>query len=157
MPVPKSFSMIEAAAICETYFTVYSNVFMRCQLKPGESFLVHGGTSGIGTTAIQLAKAFKCKVFTTAEGPEKCKACLGLGADYAIDYKSDTKFEDVIAEKTNKKGVDVILDIICGDYVQRNIKSMNEDGRMVIIALQHGPKVYLYIYILLVIGSSFID
>lgn len=140
MPIPKGFTMTEAAAICETYFTVYSNVFMRAGLRPGEKFLVHGGTSGIGTTAIQLAKASDCTVYTTAEGTDKCKACLGLGADYAIDYTSDTKFEDVIAETTEKKGVDVILDMICGDYVQRNIKSLNEDGRLVIIALMHGPK-----------------
>nr|QGJ83583.1 quinone oxidoreductase [Opalinidae sp.] len=141
LPVPKGLSMIEAAGICETYFTVYSNIFMRGKLGHNEKVLIHGGTSGIGTTAIQLCKSWGCEVFTTSDGKDKCKSCIDLGADHAIDYTDkNIKFEDYILEKTKNRGVDVILDIVCGEYVQRNIKSLNEDGRLIIIALLGGPK-----------------
>ncbi|KAK8816805.1 hypothetical protein WA577_002202, partial [Blastocystis sp. JDR] len=140
LPVPKNTDMIHAAAICESFFTAYSNVFMRGQLKPGESFMVHGGTSGIGTSAIQMAKAFGNKVYTTAEGPEKVAACKKLGADVVVDYTKEDFFE-VIKAETKKRGVDVILDFIGGDYAEKNIKLLAEDGRMVIIGFLKGPRV----------------
>lgn len=137
LPVPKGYSMVEAAALPETMFTVWHNVVERGQLKAGERFLVHGGAGGIGTTAIQLAKALGAEVFTTAGGPEKCAACRKLGADHAIDYRSED-FVAVIKEATGGKGVNVILDMIGGDYLPRNIKSLGMDGRMVSIAFMNG-------------------
>lgn len=139
LPVPAGYDMVRAAAIPETFFTVWYNVFMRCRLAAGESFLVHGGTSGIGTTAIQLARQFGAKVFATAGSPEKCKACTELGADRAIDYRVED-FVAVIAEETGNKGVDVILDMVGGDYLPRNIKSLAADGRHASIAFLKGPK-----------------
>jgi putative PIG3 family NAD(P)H quinone oxidoreductase len=139
LPIPKPLSLIEAAALPETFFTVWHNVFQRGALKSGETFLVHGGTSGIGTVAIQLAKAFGARVFTTAGGPEKCAACSALGADYAIDYRSED-FAQVIATETGGRGVDVILDMVGGDYLNRNIKSLAPDGRHVSIAFLKGAK-----------------
>ncbi|HVI52653.1 MAG TPA: NAD(P)H-quinone oxidoreductase [Candidatus Sulfotelmatobacter sp.] len=139
LPVPASYDMVRAAAIPETFFTVWYNVFMRAHLGAGESFLVHGGTSGIGTTAIQLAKHFGAKVFATAGSPEKCASCRELGADRAIDYRSED-FVEVIAAETGKAGVDVILDMVGGDYLPRNIKSLATDGRHVSIAFLKGPK-----------------
>jgi NADPH:quinone reductase len=115
------------------------NVFQRSGLKPGESFLVHGGSSGIGTTAIQLAKAFGCTVFTTAGNREKVKACKELGADLAINYK-DEDFVEAVKEATGGKGVDVILDMVGGDYIPRNIKALAEDGRLSFIAFLGGAK-----------------
>jgi putative PIG3 family NAD(P)H quinone oxidoreductase len=139
LPLPKGFSLEQAAALPETFFTVWVNVFQRSGLKPGESFLVHGGTSGIGTTAIQLAKAFGCTVFTTAGSPEKVKACKDLGADHAINYKEED-FVYVVNEFTGGKGVDVILDMVGGDYIPRDIKALAEDGRLSFIAFLGGAK-----------------
>jgi len=139
LPVPAGYDMVRAAALPETFFTVWYNVFMRAHLAAGESFLVHGGTSGIGTTAIQLAKHFGAKVFTTAGSAEKCASCRELGADRAIDYRSED-FVEVIAAETGKKGVDVILDMVGGEYLPRNIKSLATDGRHVSIAFMKGPK-----------------
>jgi len=140
LPVPAGLSMIEAAALPETFFTVWHNVFQRGGLKPGESFLVHGGTSGIGVTAIQLAKAFGAKVYATAGSAEKCEACRALGADVAIDYKTQD-FGEAIKADTQGRGVDVILDMVGGDYVDRNIRSLGDDGRLVNIGYQSGSKV----------------
>ena len=139
LPVPDGMSMAQAAALPETYFTVYSNVFMRGGLKAGERFLVHGGSSGIGTTAIQLAKAFGARVFATAGNDEKCKACLDLGAEQAINYR-DADFVDVMRAEG---GANLILDMVGGDYIPRNIKSLDLDGRLVQIAFLQGPKVEL--------------
>jgi len=139
LAVPPGIDDVAAAAIPETFFTVWSNVFDRGRLVPGETFMVHGGTSGIGTTAIQLAKAFGARVIATAGSAEKCQACRDLGADLAIDYKT----QDFVAETkafTDRKGVDVILDMIGGDYVARNYDAAAADGRIVQIAVQGGPK-----------------
>jgi NADPH:quinone reductase len=140
LPVPKGFSLVEAAALPETFFTVWTNLFERGALKPGESTLIHGGSSGIGTTAIQLAKHFGARVFTTAGSREKCQACEKLGADVAIEYKRED-FAAIIKEKTAGRGVDVILDMIGGDYFQRNINSLAVDGRLVSIAYARGARV----------------
>lgn len=137
--IPRGMDMASAAALPETYFTVWTNVFERGGLKAGETFLMHGGSSGIGTTAIQLAKQFGARVIVTAGSDDKCQACLDLGADAAINYRNED-FVERIAELTDKKGVDVILDIVGGDYLPRNLKCMAVDGRLVQIALQHGPK-----------------
>ena len=145
LPVPKGFSMVEAAAVPETFFTVWTNVFERGALKPGETLLVHGGSSGIGTTAIQLAKAFGATVFTTAGNADKCRACEALGADRAIDYKTED-FVAVIKEATGGRGVDVVLDMVGGDYVARDIEIMAPDGRHVSIAFLQGPKVSLNLF-----------
>tara|TARA_A100001037_G_C15123331_1_gene624948 strand:- start:1238 stop:2242 length:1005 start_codon:yes stop_codon:yes gene_type:complete len=142
LPIPDGFSMTEAAGIPETTFTVWHNVFQRAYLRKGERFLVHGGSSGIGTTAIQLAKAFGAEVFTTAGSHEKCNACEAIGADHAINYKEDDWFE-VIRKKTEKQGVDVILDMVGGRYIQKNIDSLNWDGRLSIIAFLTGAKAEL--------------
>jgi NADPH:quinone reductase len=140
LPVPNGFSLVEAAALPETFFTVWTNLFERGALKPGESTLIHGGSSGIGTTAIQLAKHFGSRVFTTAGSREKCQACEKLGADVAIEYKRED-FAAIIKEKTAGRGVDVILDMIGGDYFQRNINSLSMDGRLVSIAYARGARV----------------
>ena len=138
LPVPAGLSMIEAAAIPETYFTVWTNVFQRGGLKAGETLLVHGGSSGIGTTAIQLAKAFGAFVIVTAGSDEKCKACLALGADVAINYRA----QDFVAEmEKNGLKADVILDMVGGGYVARNIKVAALNGRIVQIAFQQGSKI----------------
>lgn len=139
LPVPRGLTMTEAAAIPETFFTVWSNVFDRAALKPGETVLVHGGTSGIGTTAIQLAKAFGATVFATAGSDEKCAVMRDLGADMAINYK-DEDFVEVIRRETDKKGVNVILDMVGGDYANRNLKVAAVEGRIVQIAFLHGDK-----------------
>ncbi|PKU26367.1 NAD(P)H-quinone oxidoreductase [Telmatospirillum siberiense] len=138
-PFPKGYTAVQAAALPETFCTVWHNVFQRGALKKGESLLVHGGSSGIGTTAIQLAKAFGSTVYTTAGGGAKCQACLDLGADRAIDYKSED-FVQVIAEATGGRGVDVILDMVGGTYLNRNIKCLAPDGRHVSIAFLEGSK-----------------
>jgi NADPH:quinone reductase len=134
---PAGLSFEEAAAIPETFFTVWHNVFERGALKAGEKFLVHGGSGGIGVTAIQMAKAFGATVFATAGSAEKCAACVGLGADRAIDYSAED-FAEVIKTETAGKGVDVILDMVGGDYIERNIRSLADDGRLVNIAYQKG-------------------
>jgi len=137
LPIPKGYDMIRAAALPETFFTVWHNVVERGGLKTGERFLVHGGAGGIGTTAIQLAKALGATVFATANGEAKCKACRDLGADVAIDY-STSDFVEVIKAETKGKGIDVILDMVGGDYIARNIKSLAADGRLVSIAFLRG-------------------
>ncbi len=142
LPIPSPLDLVSAAAVPEAFFTVWTNVFMRGCLKRGESVLIHGGTSGIGTTAIQLAKAFGAKVFTTARTVEKCKACLALGAIHAINYRKQDFVEEV-RQHTNGRGVDVILDIIAGSYLPRNIKCLAVEGRMVIIATQGGFRTQL--------------
>lgn len=139
LPLPSGYGYIEAAAIPETFFTVWHNVFERGGLKKGETFLVHGGSSGIGTTAIQLAKAFGATVIATAGSKEKCDACLKLGADRAVNYR-DEDFVEVVKEVTNGRGADVILDMVGGDYVDRNYKAAAEDGRIVQIAFLNGAK-----------------
>ncbi|MBC5767167.1 NAD(P)H-quinone oxidoreductase [Ramlibacter albus] len=139
LPVPKGLSDIEAASLPETFFTVWSNVFDRGRLQAGESFMVQGGTSGIGVTAIQMAKAMGAKVIATAGSDDKCKACLELGADHAINYKTQD-FAEKAKEFTGGKGVDVILDMVAGSYVAREVECVAEDGRIVIIAVQGGTK-----------------
>jgi NADPH2:quinone reductase len=140
LAVPQGVSMVEAAAIPETFFTVWHNVFERGALKPGEWLLVHGGTSGIGVTAIQLGAAFGAKVIATAGSPQKCEACVTLGATRAIDYTTED-FVEVVKAETGGRGVDVILDMVGGDYVDRNIRSLADDGRLVNIGYQSGSKV----------------
>jgi putative PIG3 family NAD(P)H quinone oxidoreductase len=139
LPAPSTFSMVESAAIPETYFTVWPNMFERGRLVAGETVLIHGGSSGIGTTAILLAKAFGARVIVTAGSPEKCAACIKLGADGAIDYRRED-FVQRAKELTGGRGPDVILDIIGGEYVQRNYDAAAEDGRIVQVALQRGAK-----------------
>jgi len=138
LPVPKGLSMVEAAALPETYFTVWTNLMQRGGMKKGESVLIHGGTSGIGTTAIQIAKLFGAKeIFATAGSAEKCQACVRLGATRAIDYKRED-FVKVVKEETKNRGVDLILDMVCGPYVPRNLASLAVEGRVVVIALLGG-------------------
>ena len=138
LPVPNGWSMVEAASLPETFFTVWSNVFDRARFQPGESILIHGGTSGIGVTAIQLAKAFDAsQVIVTVGNAAKAEACLKLGADVAINYKE----QDFVAEvksATGGRGVDVILDMVAGSYVERNVQALAEDGRAAVIAVQGG-------------------
>jgi NADPH:quinone reductase len=138
LPVPKGLSDVEAASLPETFFTVWSNVFDRVRLQAGETLLVQGGTSGIGVTAIQMAKALGAKVIATAGSDEKCQACLKLGADHAINYK--TQDFSAEAKKLTESGVNVILDMVAGAYVAREVDCLAEDGRLVIIALQGGVK-----------------
>jgi NADPH2:quinone reductase len=140
LPVPKGVSLIDAGGLPEVYFTVWSNVFDTARLKHGEDFLVHGGSSGIGTAAIQLMHARGHRVFTTAGSPEKCEACVKLGATRAIDYKSED-FVALVKADTNGRGVDVILDMVGGDYVMRNLNTLARGGRLVNIAYQKGAKV----------------
>lgn len=137
LPIPRGFDLIQAASLPETFFTVWHNVFERGALKAGETLLVHGGAGGIGTTAIQLAKALGSKVFATAGGAAKAQACRELGADRAIDYTGED-FVEVIKAEAPKKGVDVILDMVGGDYLPRNIKALAADGRLVSIAFLKG-------------------
>jgi putative PIG3 family NAD(P)H quinone oxidoreductase len=142
LPVPKGFGMVEAAALPETFFTVWTNVFERGRLQPGESFLVHGGSSGIGTTAIQLAKAWGARVFATAGDAAKCRACEELGAEKCVNYKSED-FVEALSKRTDGRGIDVILDMVGGDYTAKNLQLMATDGRCVQIAFLRGPKVEL--------------
>jgi len=139
LPVPENISLEDAAGIPETFFTVWTNVFDRGQLKSGESFLIHGGSSGIGTAAIQLAKAFGATVYTTAGTPEKCEFCENLGADAAINYR-EQDFSEEIKRLTEGKGIDVILDMIGGPYFPKNIYLLADEGRLVQIALMQGSK-----------------
>jgi NADPH2:quinone reductase len=136
LPVPQGLGLKEAACLPETFFTVWSNVFMRGGLEAGERFLVHGGSSGIGTTAIQLAHAFGARVFTTAGSDEKCVACLQLGAERAINYRAEDFVEVLKAEG----GANLILDMVGGDYIARNLKALAEEGRLVQIAFLQGSK-----------------
>ena len=142
LPVAGNFTFIEAASLPETFFTVWSNVFDRGALKRGECLLVHGGSSGIGVAAIQMAKALGSTVYVTAGSDEKCRFCEQLGANKAINYKTEN-FADIIKQITNGKGVNVILDMIGGDYTQKNIDSLAEDGRLVIINTMMGKDVHL--------------
>jgi NADPH2:quinone reductase len=140
LPVPKGLGMSEAAALPETFFTVWTNLFERGRLQPGETVLIHGGTSGIGTTAIQLAKALGAhQIFATAGSRDKCHACERLGATRGIDYKHED-FVKIVKDATGGGGVDVILDMVGGDYVQRNINALATEGRIVSIAFLHGAK-----------------
>jgi NADPH2:quinone reductase len=139
LPVPPGHSLVDAAAIPETFFTVWHNVFERGALQPGETLLVHGGSSGIGTTAIQLGKAFGARVISTAGSPEKCEACTKLGADLAINYKTED-FVALTKEATQGRGADVILDMVGGDYIERNYEAAAVEGRIVQIAFQGSPK-----------------
>ena len=137
LPVPNGMGLKEAACLPETFFTVWSNVFMRGGLQAGERILVHGGSSGIGTTAIQLAHAFGARVFVTAGSKEKCAACVALGAERAINYKE----ADFVEEMKAEGGADMILDMVGGEYIPRNLTALAEDGRLVQIAFLQGPKV----------------
>jgi len=139
LPVPQGLTDIEAASLPETFFTVWSNVFDRVRLQPGETLLVQGGTSGIGVTAIQLAKALGSKVIATAGSDAKCEACLKLGADHAINYRTHD-FADEAKKLTGGAGVNVILDMVAGTYAAREVDCLAEDGRLVIIAVQGGVK-----------------
>jgi NADPH:quinone reductase len=139
LPVPEGLSDVEAAGLPETVFTVWQNVFDIARLKAGEWLLVQGGSSGIGVTAIQLAKALGAKVIVTAGSDDKCAACVALGADHAINYKTQD-FVDEVARLTGKRGVDVILDMVAGDYVACEVKCLADDGRLAIIAVQGGTK-----------------
>ena len=139
LPVPQGLSDVEAASLPETFFTVWSNVFDRARLQPGETLLVQGGSSGIGVTAIQLARALGATVITTAGSVEKCAACVQLGAHHAIHYPSQDFVEEV-RRITNGRGVDVVLDMVAGSYVAREVESLADDGRLAIIAVQGGVK-----------------
>jgi NADPH2:quinone reductase len=144
LPVPRGLSPAEAASLPETFFTVWVNVFDRAGLRPGETLLVQGGSSGIGVTAIQLAKALGNKVFATAGSAEKCAACERLGADRAINYR-DEDFVEVIERETGGRGVDVILDMVGGDYVARELKCLAEEGRLSMIASLGGAKATVFV------------
>lgn len=139
LPIPEGIGLIEAASLPETYLTVWTNVFDRGRLQAGERFLVQGGTSGIGTTAIQLGVAFGARVFATAGSPEKCAACEELGAERAINYRTED-FVSAVKELTNGEGVDLILDMVAGDYLARNVEALALEGRLVMIGLLHGSK-----------------
>ena len=139
LPVPAGLSDIEAASLPETFFTVWSNVFDRARLQAGESILIQGGSSGIGVTAIQMAKAFGAQVFVTAGSTEKCQACLALGADHAINYRSHD-FAQELMRLTDNAGVDIILDMVAGAYIAKEVQCLREDGRLVMIAVQGGVK-----------------
>src|SRR5689334_3083994 len=140
LPAPQGLDLVNAAALPETFFTVWTNVFDRGRLKSGETFLVHGGSSGIGTTAIQLASAFGARVFATAGNNLKCQACEKLGAEKGINYREED-FVEIIQQATNKRGVDVILDMVGGDYIEKNISLLATEGRLVNIAYLKGSKV----------------
>ncbi|HEV2572064.1 MAG TPA: NAD(P)H-quinone oxidoreductase [Beijerinckiaceae bacterium] len=139
LPVPKGFSMVEAAGLCETFYTVWGNLFMRGRLRAGETVLIHGGTSGIGTTAIMLAVAKGATVFATAGSDDKCANCVKLGATRAINYRNED-FVQVVKDATGGKGVDVVLDIIGGDYIPRNLQALALEGRLVQIAFLGGTR-----------------
>jgi len=139
LPIPEGLSLEEAAALPETFFTVWTNVFDRGRLQPGEAFLVHGGSSGIGTTAIQMARALGARVFATAGSAEKCRACEELGAERAINYREED-FVEIVKEATQGHGVDVILDMVGGDYIARNLRALTVEGRLCYIAFLGGSK-----------------
>ena len=139
LPVPSGFTLVEAAAIPETFFTIWPGIMERGRLAAGDTILIHGGASGIGTSAIQLARAFGARVIVTAGSAEKCEACLTLGADVAINYRTED-FVEAAKRATGDKGVDVILDMVGGDYVNRNYEAAAEEGRIVQIAVQKGAR-----------------
>ena len=139
LPIPEGLSMVEAAGLCETFYTVWGNLFMRGSLRAGETVLIHGGASGIGTTAIMLAAAKGARVFATAGSDEKCAACVSLGAARAINYRNDD-FVQIVRDETGGKGVDVVLDIVGGDYISRNLKALALEGRLVQIAFLGGVR-----------------
>lgn len=139
LPVPRGLDLVEAASLPETFFTVWTNVFDRAGLKPGETFMVQGGSSGIGVTAIQMVKAFGHRVFATAGSAEKCAACVALGAERAINYKTED-FVEAVKGLTGGRGVDVILDMVGGEYIPRELKALADDGRIVMIAFLGGAK-----------------
>lgn len=139
LPVPTGLDMVQAASLPETFFTVWSNVFDRARLQPGETLLVQGGSSGIGVTAIQMAKALGARVIVTAGSDDKCEACVKLGADHAINYKTHDFVEEA-KRLTGGKGVDVVVDMVAGDYIAREVECLADDGRIVIIAIQGGTK-----------------
>ena len=139
LPVPMGLSDVQAASLPETFFTVWSNVFERAYLQKGETLLIQGGSSGIGVTAIQIAKAMGAMVLVTAGSDEKCAACVALGADHAINYKT-SDFVEEVKKLTNGQGVNVILDMVAGSYASREVECLAEDGRLVIIAVQGGVK-----------------
>jgi len=149
LPKPALLTMAQTAAIPETFFTVWDNVFTRGQLQEGETLLIHGGSSGIGTTAIQLAKARGAKVFATAGTDEKCAACESLGADKAINYKEED-FLDAVHQETGGAGVNVILDMVGGDYVAKNLNALSFGGRLIQIAIQKGTKAEIPVHLILV-------
>ncbi|HTA37550.1 MAG TPA: NAD(P)H-quinone oxidoreductase [Candidatus Acidoferrales bacterium] len=158
LPIPSGWTFVEAATLPENAFTVYDNVFTRARLQPGESILVHGGTSGIGTTAIMFAKAFGSIVYATAGSDEKCAACVRLGATNAINYRTHD-FVDEIVRLTNKQGVNVVLDVVGGDYIARDLKCVALDGRIACIATARGTDVQFNLGMLLgkrasILGSS---
>ncbi|HEX4389370.1 MAG TPA: NAD(P)H-quinone oxidoreductase [Steroidobacteraceae bacterium] len=148
LPVPGGLSLTEAAALPETFFTVWTNLFERGGLKAGQTVLIHGGTSGIGTTAIQLASAFGARVFATAGSQEKARACEKLGAVRGIDYKSED-FVAVVKAETGDRGVDLILDMVAGPYVSRNLEAASMDGRIVVIGLLGGPRAEVKMHLIL--------
>lgn len=137
LPIPRGLTLVEAAAIPETFFTVWTNVFERGRLAPGETLLVHGGSGGIGTTAIQLAAARGARVLATAGGPEKCRACEALGAERAIDHRREA-YDEVVREATGGRGVDVVLDILGGPHLARHLDLLAPEGRLVLIAFLEG-------------------
>ncbi|MBK7059510.1 MAG: NAD(P)H-quinone oxidoreductase [Rubrivivax sp.] len=139
LPSPRGLSAIEAASLPETFFTVWQNVFEIARLQPGETLLVQGGSSGIGVTAIMLAKALGAKVIVTAGSDDKCKACLDIGADHAINYRNQDFVAEVLAF-TGQRGVDVVLDMVAGDYIGRELQCMADDGRLALIAVQGGTR-----------------
>jgi putative PIG3 family NAD(P)H quinone oxidoreductase len=139
LPIPAGLGAVEAAGLPETFFTVWTNLFERVRLRTGERLLVHGGTSGIGTTAIQLSRAFGARVFATAGSEAKCAACRVLGAEAAIDYRREV-FEEVVLRLTGGEGVDVVLDMVGGTYIARNLKALRTEGRLVCIAVQESPR-----------------
>jgi putative PIG3 family NAD(P)H quinone oxidoreductase len=145
LPVPAGFSMVEAAALPETFFTVWTNLFQRGGARPGATALVHGGTSGIGTTAILLGKLFGITVIVTAGSPEKCARAIGIGAAHAIDYRAED-FVEAVRRFTEGRGVDIVLDMVGGDYVPRNLECLAEEGRHVSIAVQRGPQAEIPIW-----------
>jgi NADPH2:quinone reductase len=138
LPIPKGLTMAEAASLPEAFFTVWSNIYDRAHLQRGQTLLVHGGTSGIGVTAIQIATALGSQVWVTAGSDEKCRACEALGAVRAINYRTE-QFEQVVKEDTSSRGVDVILDMVGGDYLSRDIDCLADDGRIVLISMLGGP------------------
>ena len=142
LPLPAGLNLVQAAALPEAVFTVWTNVFERGRLAPGETLLVHGGASGIGTTAIQIARAWGARVLATAGTPEKCAACERLGAERAIDYKKED-FVAAVKQATDGRGVDIVLDMVGGDYLPRNLAALAMEGRLVQIAFLHGPRVEL--------------
>jgi len=139
LPIPEGLSLIEAAALPETFFTVWTNLYQRAKLEKGESLLIHGGSSGIGTTAIQIATKLGARVITTAGNEEKCRACTELGAERVVNYK-DEDFVEAAKDFTGGKGINVVLDMVGGDYINRNIKVLAQDGRLVNIAFLQGSK-----------------